>query len=73
MIAPLINLLIYVLVVGLIIVVIFWALDHMALPEPTQRVVRVVVAVVAALVVILLLLQLTNVSFIPFDRPLIRP
>jgi uncharacterized BrkB/YihY/UPF0761 family membrane protein len=73
MIAQLINLLIYVLIVGLIITVVFWVIDHMAMPEPTQRLVRVVVAVIAALIVILLLLQLTGVAIGPFNQPVFRP
>jgi hypothetical protein len=45
----------------------------MAMPEPTQRLVRVVVAVIAALIVILLLLQLTGVAIGPFNQPVFRP
>jgi hypothetical protein len=65
MIAQLINLLIYVLVVGLVIGVIYWAADAVPLPPPINKVVKVLAIVIGALVLILLLLQLAGIATAP--------
>ena len=45
-IAFLVNLLIFILIVGLICYLIRWALGYMAVPEPLQKVVWVIVIIV---------------------------
>jgi hypothetical protein len=74
MIVLLINLLIYVIVVGLLLAVVFWVLDAVPVPQPFHNIIRIIAIVIAALVVILLLLQLTGVV-VPgvVGPPLIRP
>lgn len=54
--SSLITLLIYVVVIGLIFWVIWWALDTIGVPEPFNKVVRVILVLVAALLLINLLL-----------------
>ena len=43
----LISLLIFVLVAGLIIYLIFWAMSYLGLPEPIRKVVVVIVVLIA--------------------------
>lgn len=54
--SSLITLLIYIVVIGLIFWVLWWALDTMGVPEPFNKVIRVILILVAALLVINLLL-----------------
>jgi hypothetical protein len=72
MIVALINLLIYVAVIGLILAVVLWAIDALPVPPPFNRIIRVIAIVVAALLVIQLLLGLIGVT-VPMTPPLIRP
>lgn len=60
-IAALINLLIYLLVLGIVLAIVFWALAQIPVPEPFNRIIRVVAVVIVALIVILLLLQIAGV------------
>lgn len=62
MIAGLVNLIIWLIVVGILLALVYWVLDAIPIPEPINRIVKVVVVVVAALVLILLLLQLLGVG-----------
>lgn len=58
MIAALINLIIYLIVIGLLYWVIIYVLDNIPIPEPLNRIIRVVLIVVIALIAIMLLLSL---------------
>ena len=62
MIPALVNLIVWLLIVGILIALVYWVLDAIPLPDPINRIVKVVVVVVAALVLILLLLQLIGVG-----------
>jgi hypothetical protein len=62
MIGALINLIIYLLVLGILIWLVLYVVDAIPIPEPINRIIKVAVVVIAALVVILLLLQLLGVS-----------
>lgn len=62
MIAGLINLIIYLLVLGIVVWLVFYVVDAIPLPEPLNRIVKLAVTVIVALVVILLLLQLVGVG-----------
>lgn len=62
MIATLINLIVYLLIVGILLALVYYVLDAIPIPEPINRIVKVVVIVVACLVVILLLLDLIGVG-----------
>jgi hypothetical protein len=58
MIGTLIYLVIYLVVIGLIIWLLLYLIDVVPLPEPFNKVARVVIIVVGVIIVILLLLQL---------------
>jgi hypothetical protein len=56
----LINLLIYVVIIGLLMWLALWIIGQLPLPEPFGRIATIIVYVIAVLVVILLLLQLVQ-------------
>ena len=56
----LIHLLIYLLVVGVIIALIWYVIGAIPIPDPLGRIIKVVVMVIACIVVILALLQLAG-------------
>lgn len=58
MIGSLINLIVYLLVLGILLAVVYWVLDAIPIPEPINRIVKIILVVLVALVVILLLLQM---------------
>ena len=62
MIPQLINLLIYLVVVGLILGIVLWVNDTVPVPAPFHNIIRIVSIVVAAIILILLLLQLIGVD-----------
>jgi len=51
----LINLLIWVIILGLVFYVVYWALSHMPLPAPFAVVARVVLALIVVVVLLSLL------------------
>lgn len=53
----LIALVIYLIVIGLIFGLLWWLVDYCQLPEPFNKVVRVVLAILAVLIVISVLLS----------------
>jgi len=59
-IAGLIHLVIYLIVIGIIVWLLLWLVDAVPLPEPFNRVARVVIIVVGVLIVILALLNLVS-------------
>jgi hypothetical protein len=58
MIPALINLIVYLLIIGVLLALVYYVLDAIPIPEPINRIVKIVIIVVACLVVIMLLLQL---------------
>ncbi len=52
-----VRLVIYLIVGGLIFGILFWLLDYCAIPEPFNKVARVILVLLAALVVISILLS----------------
>ena len=62
MIGGLVNLLIYVIVIGLLLWLVLYVIEAIPLPDPFGRVARVVVVVIAVLILILLLLQLIGIG-----------
>lgn len=72
MIAQLINLLIYLMVVGIILALVLWVIDAVPVPQPFHRIIRIVAIVVAALILILLLLGLIGVT-VPMVPPVVVP
>ena len=57
-----ITFLIQLLIVILIIGVIYWVLDALPVPEPLNRVAKIVVVVIGVLVIVMMLLRLTGVD-----------
>jgi hypothetical protein len=57
MITALVYFVIYILVIGMIVWLLLYAVDAVGLPEPFHRVAKAVIIVVAIIIVILLLLQ----------------
>lgn len=62
-----VTLIVYLVVAGLIFALLFWLVGYVGLPEPFNKVARVVLAVLAVLVLIGLLLSL--VTGTPIFRP----
>jgi len=59
-IAALIHLVIYLIVIGIIVWLLLWLIENVPLPEPFNRVARIIVIVVGVLIVILALLNLID-------------
>lgn len=62
MIGGLVTLIIYLLVLGVLIWLVYYVVDAIPLPDPLGRIIKLVVVVIACLVVILMLLSLLGVS-----------
>lgn len=60
----LLELVVYIVVVGLIFWCIWWFLGYVGVPEPFNKVIRVVIGLVALIIVINLLLGLVGTPFI---------
>jgi hypothetical protein len=57
-----ISILIYILVVALVVGLIYYVVDALGVPEPLNRIVKVVAMVVGCLIVIMVLLQIGGVD-----------
>lgn len=62
MIESLISLLILVLVVGLVVWLALWAISELGVPDPFNRVARVLVILIAALIIIYQALPLAGIA-----------
>jgi hypothetical protein len=60
MIGALINLIVYLLIVGILLALVYWVLDAIPIPQPINRIIKIVVVVIAVLVLVLVLLQLVG-------------
>jgi uncharacterized protein YhhL (DUF1145 family) len=60
----LVSLVIFFLIVGLVVWLLLWLIDYVPVPQPFNRVARIVVVVFAVLLVIVKLLQIGGVSVI---------
>jgi hypothetical protein len=61
MIPGLINLIIWLLIVGILVALAFWVLTQIpGIPAPIVQIIRVVITVVVVLVIVMLLLQLVG-------------
>jgi hypothetical protein len=58
MIGGLVTLIIYLLVIGILIALIWYVLDAIPIPEPINRIIKIAVIVICCLVIILLLLSM---------------
>jgi hypothetical protein len=63
--------LIYLLVIGIVIGLIFWLVDYLPVPAPLDKGIKVAAIVIGVNVVIMVLLDLTgaDVGFRPMTRP----
>ena len=62
MIPALINLIIYLLVAGVLIWLVLYIVDAIPIPQPFNRIIKLVITVLACLIVILLLLQVLGMG-----------
>ena len=62
MIAALINLIIYLLIIGILYWLVVYIVDAIPIPQPANRIIKLVLVVLLALIVILLLLQTLGVN-----------
>lgn len=60
MIGALINLIFWLLILGILVALALWVLSQLGLPEPIGRIIRVAIIVIVVLVVVLLLLQIVG-------------
>ena len=58
--AALVNLVIYLIVLGILYAIVVYVLDTFSFPEPANKIIRVVAVVLIALVAVVLLLELTG-------------
>jgi hypothetical protein len=63
----LIGLLVYFIVAGLIFWLLWWLISYVGLPEPFNKVARVVLAVVAVIFIINLLLSVSGHQFVNWN------
>ena len=57
-----VGMLIYVLVIALVVGIIWWLADYLPIPEPLNKLVKIVSIVIAAIAIIYILLQLGDGS-----------
>jgi glucan phosphoethanolaminetransferase (alkaline phosphatase superfamily) len=62
MIPALINLIVWLLIVGILYWLVVWLVDTVPIPDPPGRIIKIAVMVVMVLVIILMLLQLIGVN-----------
>lgn len=60
----LVGVVINIIVVGLILWLLFWLISYVGLPQPFDKVARVILAVIAVLFLVNMLLGLTGNAFI---------
>lgn len=68
MISVLLSLLVYILVVGLIIWLALYVLDHVPVAEPFNRIARIIIIAVGVLIIIFALLSLVDSGPVHFPR-----
>ena len=61
MISALITLIVWLLVIGILYWIVIYVLDAIPIPDPPNRIIKIVLAVVLALVVLMALLDLLGV------------
>jgi hypothetical protein len=62
MIGGLISLIVWLLVVGILYLLVVWVIDSIPIPDPANRVIKLVLGVLLALVMIVMLLDLVGVG-----------
>jgi glucan phosphoethanolaminetransferase (alkaline phosphatase superfamily) len=62
MIGGLVSLIVWLLVVGILYLLVVWVIDRIPVPDPANRIIKLVLGVLIALVVIVMLLNLVGVG-----------
>ena len=62
MIGALVTLIIYLLVLGILIWLVYYVVDAIPLPDPINRIVKLAIVVICALIVVVLLLNFLGVG-----------
>jgi glucan phosphoethanolaminetransferase (alkaline phosphatase superfamily) len=62
MIGGLVSLIVWLLVVGILYLLVVWVIDSIPVPDPANRIIKLVLGVLIALVVIVMLLNLVGVG-----------
>jgi hypothetical protein len=62
MISGLISLIVWLLVVGILYLLLVWVLDSVPIPQPANRIIKLVAVVVICIIAILLLLNLIGMG-----------
>ena len=64
----LVNLIIYLLVIGILLGLVYYVLDAIPIPQPLNRIIKIIIVVLAVLVIVLLLLQFVGGGGINLPR-----
>ncbi len=56
----LLSMLVFVLIVGLVVAIIWWAMDKLGVPEPINKIVKVIVVLIAVIAIISRLLPMSS-------------
>ena len=72
MIVALINLIIWLLVLGILYWLVIWIIQAIPIPDPPARMIRIVVTVLIVIVAVLLILRLVGVDA-GLDLPRLNP
>jgi glucan phosphoethanolaminetransferase (alkaline phosphatase superfamily) len=62
MIGGLISLIVWILVVGILYLLVVWVIDSIPIPDPANRIIKLVLGVLLAIMVIVMLLNLIGVG-----------
>jgi glucan phosphoethanolaminetransferase (alkaline phosphatase superfamily) len=62
MIGGLISLIVWLLVVGILYLLVVWVIDSIPVPDPANRIIKLVLGVLLALVVVVMLLDLVGIG-----------
>jgi hypothetical protein len=54
------NLLVYIIVVALVVGVAYWLIDYLPVPEPLNKIIKVLIIVIGAIALIYALLGITG-------------
>jgi uncharacterized membrane protein len=66
--SSLVNMLVWIIVIGLIFGLLWWLIGYAALPEPFAKVAKVILALVAVLILINFLLGFAGAPIVSFGR-----
>jgi len=73
MIGALIQLIVWLLVIGILYWVVLYVLDAVPIPDPPNRIIKIVLTVVIALVAVLVILNVFGLAPSGLDMPRLNP